>query len=193
MQNPSEISSNGLHDLIKSSYKRNNEAEELGARNGYRLDHKLSNSEHKVFVDPDNNSTVVFAGSRKAGDWLITNPAVAVGLGKMTPRYDASQKVVNEAKNKYNGKVTTIGHSVGGWLSENVNNADKKYTVNKAVGLGDVGKTVRKNQTDIIVNNDIISPLTYTQKHKGKLIKIKNKNINPLVAHNYKHLKKINI
>lgn len=193
MQNPEEMSSNGLHDLVKSSYKRNNEAEQLGARHGYVLDHKLSNSEHKVFVDPDRqSSTVVFTGSRKAGDWLVTDPAIALGLGKYTKRYKDSENVMKQVKEKYNGPTTTVGHSLGGWLGENVK-ADKKYTVNKATGLGDVGKTIRSNQTDIVVDKDPVSVLSATQKYKGNLIKVQNKNYNPLVSHDYKHITKINI
>lgn len=194
MNDFNDINSNILHDLIQSSYQRNNTAEDIGLKHGYRLDHNLSNSEHKVFSNPDKqDSTIVFTGSRKAGDWLITDPAIALGLGKYTPRFKASEEVIQKAKEK-NGSnnVNTIGHSLGGWLVENTS-GNKKYTVNKASTLSDVGKTIKKNQTDIIVNGDIFAPLTRSQKHKGKLIRIKNNGYNPLDAHDYKHLRKINI
>lgn len=192
-KDPNKLDSNQLHDLIKASYQRNNTAEDIGMKHGYRLDHNLSNSEHKVFVDPDKQtSTVVFTGSRKAGDWLITDPAIALGLGKYTKRYKDSENVVKQVKEKYGGQVDVAGHSLGGYLASNVK-ADNKYTVNKAAGLGDIGKTIGKNQTDIVVKGDIVSPLTYTQKHKGKLIEVGNKSYNPLVSHDYKHIKKINI
>lgn len=191
---PNALNSNTLHDLIKSSYKRNNTAEDIGLSHGYRLDHELSNSEHKVFVNPDNqSSTIAFTGSRKAKDFLITDPAVVLGLGKYTQRYKDSQQVVNKAKEKYGDNINSIGHSLGGFLSENVKGVKRKYTVNKLEGIDALGKTIRKNQTDIVVDKDFASPISYTQKHKGKFIQIKNNSYNPVVAHNYKHLKKINI
>jgi hypothetical protein len=191
---PNGINSNSLHDLIKASYKRNNTAEDIAMKHGYRLDHELSNSENKVFVNPDNqSSTVVYAGSRKAGDFLITDPAITLGLGKYTKRYKDSQNIIHRAKEKYGNEINTVGQSLGGWLSENVKGVKHKYTVNKLAGIGDIGKTISKNQTDIVVENDIPSLLSKTQKHKGKYIKIKNNSYNPVEAHNYKHLKKINI
>ena len=192
--NNKSLTSNSLHDLIGAGYQRNKKAEEVGFKHGVQLDHELSNSNHKVFVDPDkHNSTVVFTGSRKASDWLITDPAIALGLGKYTKRYKDSQKLISKVKDKYSdSKITTTGHSLGGYLAENVK-ADKKYTVNKATGIDGIGKKINKNQTDIVVKGDIVSPLAYTQKHKGKFIKIENSSINPIVSHKYSHLKKINI
>ena len=190
-KNPEEVDKNTLNDLVTASYKRNREAEKLGEKNGYVLDHKLSNSQHKVFYDPvKNSSTVAFTGSRTVGDWLITDPMIALGLGKYTKRYKDSQKVVNQAKEKY-GSVDTVGHSLGGYLAGNVKGADKKITINKAEGLDGIGKTISKNQTDIVVKGDIVSPLAYTQKHKGKFIKIENNNLNPLVSHDFRHVKKL--
>lgn len=190
-KNPNETNINGLHDLIESSYKRNRQAEDAGFKHGVQLDHNLSNSEHKVFVDPNtNNSTVVFTGSRKASDWLITNPMIALGLQKYTPRFKNSEKLVKKVKDKYNGTITAIGHSLGGRLAESAK-ADKKITINKAVGLGDIGKKINKNQTDIRTNKDIVSGLATTQKYKNNLVTIKTKGANLLDAHSYKHLKKI--
>ena len=68
-----------LHDLLDSSYKRNSEAEMLGNVHGLKLDHELSNSEHKVFVDPDKNSHVVFTGTRKI-PYLINDASLLLGL-----------------------------------------------------------------------------------------------------------------
>jgi hypothetical protein len=163
---------NMLHDLLKASYKRNKEAELIGNQYNVKLDHHLSNSEHKVFHDPNtNSSSVVFTGTRKFGD-LITDGAVAVGLGKYTKRFKDSDKVIKDIKNKYpSTNITASGHSLGGTLSEHVK-ADKKITYNKGVGLGDIGKTIRNNQTDIRTTYDPISILSNTQKHKNKMINI---------------------
>lgn len=161
-----------LHDLINASYQRNKAAEKVGNQYNVKLDHHLSNSEHKVFHDPNtNNSSVVFAGTRKAGD-LLTDAAIAVGLGKYTKRFKDSERVIRDVRNKYpSTNITASGHSLGGSLSEHVK-SDKTFTYNKGVGLGDIGKTISKNQTDIRTNYDPISILSTTQKHKNKLVNI---------------------
>ena len=179
-----------LHDLINASYQRNKKAEELGNKHNVQLDHQLSNSEHKVFRDPNtNNSSVVFTGTRKFGD-LLTDAALAVGLGKYTKRFKDSERVIRDVKKKYpDTKVTSVGHSLGGFLSENVK-ADKKITYNKGVGLGDIEKTISSNQTDIRTKFDPISILAGTQKHKNKLVSINSGVFN---AHGTQNLKNKNV
>ncbi len=192
MDNPNNLSKSGLSDLLQASYSRNKKAEQLGANSGMALDHSLSNSEHKVFYDPDKKkSTVVYTGTRKFGD-IITDGMLAVGLGQYTKRFKDSQKVLNETKKKYGDDVTTVGHSLGGYLAENVKGAKQRVTVNKAVGLGGIGTTVRANQTDYVVNKDPVSLLSGTQKYKSKdsLKKIAYKGNNLITAHKYSHLKK---
>jgi hypothetical protein len=40
-----------VKDLLQASYKRNGEAENIGKTYNLKLDHSLSNAEHKVFID----------------------------------------------------------------------------------------------------------------------------------------------
>lgn len=183
-----------LYDLLNASYKRNKQAEQIGSRHGIQLDHNLSNSEHKVFVDPNtNNTNVVFTGTRKFGD-LLTDGAVAMGLGSYTKRFKDSDKLIKDVKNKYpNTQITASGHSLGGTLSEHVK-ADKKFTYNKGVGIGDIGKKINKNQIDIRTKNDPVSFLTKTQSHQNNLINIKSRSLNPHSTDNLiKNRAKINI
>ena len=67
-------------------------------------------------------------------------------------------------------------------------------TYNKGVGLGDIGRTIPKNQTDIRAKSDIVSALALTQKHKnGDLINLKTPILqNPLEAHGLDNLDKLN-
>jgi hypothetical protein len=183
---------NFLHDLLDSSYKRNKEAEMLGNTHGLQLDHDLSNSEHKVFVDNNNNSHVVFTGSRKVGDW-ITNGSLALGYEQYTPRFKNSSKLIDNVKNKYNNDINVYGDSLGGRLAEHVGHKAKKViTNNKAVGKNDLFKHINNNQIDIRSGSDPVSILgSYTQTG-GKKKTIKNTNyINPFKAHSIKNLKKL--
>ena len=188
--NNNEIQPNKLYDLIEASYKNNNEADRLGRKHDLQINHRLSGNEHKVYVDKENNPTIVFTGSNKANDWLQTNPMIALGLQRKSKRFQDADKLVEEVKKKYNGKLTTVGHSLGGRLAEHVN-SDKIYTVNKGTGLGDIGRTIQKNQTDIRTINDPFSILSKTQNHKNKLIEINNNSNNLIDAHKYSHLKKL--
>jgi hypothetical protein len=185
---------NFLHDLLDSSYKRNNEANMLGNTHGLKLDHDLSNSEHKVFVDNNNNSHVVFTGSRKPSD-LFTNGSLILGYEQYTPRFKNSEKLIDNVKDKYNNEINVYGHSLGGRIAEHVShkkNVKKVITVNKAVGKNDIFKNINNNQLDIRTGSDPTSLLgSYTQTG-GQKKTIKNtKYINPLKAHSYKNIKKL--
>ena len=187
------LNKNFLHDLIDSSYKRNKEAETIGKTHGLTLNHELSNSENKVFVDPDQNNHVVFTGSRKVGDW-ITNASLGLGLEKYSSRFQNSSKLIDDIKkSKPNNKIIVYGDSLGGRIAEHVGSkVDKVVTNNKAVGKNDLFKKINSNQTDIRTGSDPISFLgAYTQKGgKKKVIKNTN-NMNPFKAHHFSNIKKL--
>ena len=188
-----DLNKNLLHDLLDSSYKRNFEAEMIGHTNGLKLDHDLSNSENKVFVDHDNNSHVVFTGTRKPND-LITNASLLFGLENYHPRFISSKKLIDKVKSKYNNKnnkITAYGDSLGGRLAEHVSDkVDKVITNNKAVGKNDIFKKINSNQIDIRSGSDPVSILgAYTQTG-GQKKTIKNTNVfNPIKSHSYKNIK----
>ena len=185
------IHKNFLHDLLDSSYKRNKEAEMIGNVHGLKLDHDLSNSENKVFVDPDNNSHVVFTGTRKVGD-LITDASLLLGLQDYHPRFINSNKLIDKVKSKYNNKnINAYGDSLGGRIAESVSDkVDRVITNNKAVGKNDIFKKINSNQIDIRSGSDPVSFLgAYTQTG-GKKKVIKNTNyLNPLKSHSYSNIK----
>jgi hypothetical protein len=185
-----DLNKNLLHDLLDSSYKRNFEAEMIGNVHGLKLDHELSNSENKVFVDPDNNSHVVFTGSKKPDD-LITNASLLLGLQDYHPRFIKSKNLINKVKSKYNNNINAYGDSLGGRLAEHVaDKVDKVITNNKAVGKKDIFKKINSNQIDIRSGSDPVSFLgAYTQSG-GQKKTIKNTNyLNLLKSHSYKNIK----
>lgn len=178
------VNPNQLKGLLSASYERNGRAREIGSKLGYKLDDSLSNAEHKVFTDDNNNPYVVFTGSRKPGDFLISDVALGLGLGRFTPRFQSSKKLMDDVKNKYKDKfITTAGHSLGGSLSEYVG-GDKVITVNKGVGIGGLFKNLPKNQTDVRTGADPISILSRTQTGGNQYT------IRGNYSHTYKHLNK---
>ena len=181
-----------MQNLIDASYKKNYGAAKIANENGYTLDKKLSNREAKVMVNKVNNTpTVIYTGSRKATDW-ITNAQLAVGLLANTQRLKRSKDLMNEVKEKYKGKhVTAIGHSLSGSLVE-ATSADRKITVNKGVGLFGIGKRIKQNQTDIRTSTDPVSLLSKLQVNKKKIVIPHTTYLNPLRAHSYLDVGKLN-
>lgn len=183
-----ELDSSHLQALIQGSYESNNMTDKTIQGTGYSLDRDLSNRQHKVYIDAQGNPNVTYTGSRTAGDWLFTDVPLAVGLGKYTHRYKSSQRLLGKVRDKYQGRpVTTMGHSLGGYLAESVG-GDKVVTVNKGAGIDALVKRRRKNQTDIRTSTDPVSALSAFQRG-GRKITIKTK-LNPVKAHSYTNLTK---
>jgi hypothetical protein len=183
-----QVSKQQLSSLINASYQGTNAGAKTAEKEGFKMDSALSNRKHKVFTDAENNPHVVFTGTRTLGD-VITDGALAVGLGRFTNRFQDSKKLVQKVKNKYNKPVTASGHSLGGSLAE-YSGADKIITLDKGAGLGDIGRKIKKNQTDIRTGTDPVSLLSLTQTG-GKHITIPKTNYaNLLYSHDKSHLTK---
>ena len=181
-----KISSNEVKDLIEAGYSRTGDAEDIGKRYNLTLDKQLSNINQKVYYDKERNPTVVFRGSKSKDD-AMTDGLLALGLEKYSTRFRESKDLMNDVNKKYNNKpVTSLGHSLGGTLSEYAG-GDKIITVNKGVGISGIGKTISNKQTDIRSRNDIVSSLSNFQAG-GRKITLKTKNINPLKEHSHKNL-----
>jgi hypothetical protein len=94
-------------------------------------------------------------------------------------------------KQKYgDDNVTAIGHSLGGSLAE-ASGIKNRVTFNKGVGLGGIGKQIRRGQTDYRTKGDWVSLLSKTQKYDNKSHKpsgayhedLNTNAIDPLSAH----------
>ena len=153
-----------LYNLLNTSYVNQKEAKDK-LKNDYNYDSELSTNKNKIFVDKDNKPHIVSRGSKTLGDW-IDNGLIAVGLTKHTHGYKELERTVKKVNEKYDNKPNLYGHSQAGLFVENINKNDKNnaYTLNKAVGLGDVGKKISEKQEDYIVSNDLPSYLHFTQK-----------------------------
>jgi hypothetical protein len=186
-----KISSDKLNNLLKASYKNNDEAGKIADKNGYKIDRELSTNQHKVFVDGRGNPNVVYRGTQTLKD-VMTDGALAFGMIKNTTRFDQSKKLMDNVKSKYKDKyITTAGHSLGGSLAEAVG-GDKVITVNKGAGIDNLLKKRKSNQTDIRAGGDLVSALS-TAQSGGKMITVKNTNyVNPLVSHDSNVIRNLN-
>lgn len=183
------VSRDQYKSLIDASYQGTNAGAETAAKQGFTMDRELSNRKQKVYTDANKNPHVVFTGTRTLGD-VVTDAALAVGLGRFTQRFADSKKIVQKVKQKYGKDVTASGHSLGGSLAE-YSGAKKVITFDKGVGLGDIGKRIKKNQTDIRTTTDPVSLLALTQ-HGGRKVAIRDSSfVNPLYAHDKRHLRKL--
>ena len=183
-----KMNSQNLNQLIKSSYAGTNEAEQIGQKLGYKLDRDLSNRKQRVFVDENNKPIVTYTGTRTLGD-VITDGALAVGLGGFTQRFQQSKSVADKARLKYGQPLTIVGDSLGGSLAEHsARKNDKVITTSKGVGIGGLFKKVNKNQTDIRAPLDVVSLLSLTQSGGKKKTIPNSVYLNPLQSHNYRNV-----
>ena len=179
---------NSLRPILEASYSKNKKAKQLLEQQNYTLDKRLSTKEAKIFISPTGTPNIAVRGSKSVKDFLISDPLLALGLGKLDPRQKSTNKLIKKTKKKYGSDPNLYGHSLGGALIDNAKTTGKIITFNKGSGLSDFGKKIKKNQTDIRTSGDLVSLISKTQKGKNKLT-IKNNNI--LKAHGLKNLKSI--
>lgn len=151
---------------------------------GYKKDTNLSGKRVQVYSNNEGKSVVVHRGTAGFKD-IITDMKFSLNKKafKSSDRYQHSKRIQEEAHKKY-GKhnTTTMGHSLGGALAENVGRkSDKVITVNKAASLSPYSKKIPKNQVDIYSKKDLVSKLSH--HHGGKKVVIEAKTRNPLTEH----------
>jgi hypothetical protein len=190
----SKITPVELEDLIKASYKKSTDAQQIANKYNLKLDSELSSPEQKVFIDKKGKPIIAYRGSASSNiknftrDWLMSDVGILTGTSQYDPRIKRSMDVYEKVKKKYSNKTPTlIGHSLGGHIAELVGEKDEGQkriiTYNKGAGIGDIGKKINKDQTDIRTGGDLISALSLTQSG-GKKITVKNTNfLNPIYAH----------
>lgn len=188
-----KLTTREINDLIADSYQKGND-KDIERKYGLQKDRGLSTNQAQVYTDTVGNPIIAFRGSKTAADWLITDTALALGLEQFTPRFQQSQKLVEKVEKKYHSPVTTLGHSLGGSLSEYSNPHGKVITLDKGTGLSSIGKHIGKNQTDIRAVGDIVSLGSLTQPHDNKIITIPKTAhiISPLLSHNAQLVTRVN-
>ena len=75
------------------------------------------------FTDENGNPNISFRGSKTIKDWVVSDLAILTGNQQYDPRFKNSVKLTKEVKKKYENKPINItGHSLGGSISDYVNN-----------------------------------------------------------------------
>lgn len=173
-----------IRPILEASYQNQKEASKTLAKHGYTYDKKLSTNQSKVFVDSAGNPNIAFRGSKTVKDWLISDTLLAVGGSKLDPRFQEAKSLTKAVEKKYGKPADVFGHSLGGALAEKSGAKGNITTFNKGAGIGDIGKKIPANQTDIRTRNDVVSALSLTQKHDGDLVNLKTSLLqNPVKAH----------
>lgn len=145
-----------LQPILEASYKSQGEAQSSLGKLGYTYDPELSTMENKVFIEKaTGRPSVAFRGSTRVSDWLIEDPAIALGIE--TPKQRRARELVQKVEAKYKQPTDVYGHSLGGARAELSGASGNIYTYNKAVGLGQIGKKLSTRQTDVRVARDIVS------------------------------------
>ena len=167
--------------ILKISYMNPDQAKsELGSL-GYKYDSELSTPESKVFLDRKGRPNIAFRGSKRVvDDFLGSDVKLALGLDKYDKRFQEAQTLTKLAEEKYKKPVNVFGDSLGGSLAEKSGASGKIITHNKGVGIGDIFKTIPKNQTDYRNKNDAVSLLSLTQNHLYNNLIEKDTGKNPL-------------
>jgi len=170
---------NDLGDLLKNSYQPQKVAAANLSKKGYKLDPQLSTMASKVYVSPNGKPVITHRGTTTVKD-IIDDGLLAVGLGKYGFKYKGAQRLTKKVEDKYKQNADVVGHSYGGWLAENSGAHGDILTLNKAVGLGDIGK--KKNslrQLDVSTRGDLVSALGATQNANKEVIDNRFKSKDP--------------
>ncbi len=173
-----------IKQLLELSYKPQKTASEAMGKKGYEYDPELSSMQNKVYVK-DGQPIITYRGSKTVADW-VDNAKLALGM--KSKAVDNAIRLAEKTKQKYGVAPITVGHSRGGYMAEKAGERvqGKTITYNKAVLPVDIGKTIRKDQTDIRTNLDLVSLPSITQRGKKRTINVK---ANPIKAHDLKYLK----
>ena len=86
----------------------------------FELDDELSTEEHSVFFNKTTNETVIaYRGTTNLDD-VKTDSHILMGRERNTARFKRSEAVYEKTRDKYDGVITTTGHSLGGGISLHV-------------------------------------------------------------------------
>jgi uncharacterized alpha/beta hydrolase family protein len=187
-----------LSDVLAVGYKKEEEQQKYFSDNNYIRDNQLSNADNQAYFNKNENKLIFnVTGSHKIKDFLFTDPLLAFGGIKLTDRYKQSDKLLKEAKKKYQPeKTTVVGHSLGGSIAGLIGTGDDVFTLNKG---STIGSTIRTNEKAYRSGGDVISLLNSGSK-RIKTLKNPNENYfkNGLLgqiyqAHNLKNIQNSNI
>jgi len=179
-----------LEKIPKACYKNQKEARNDLENLGYKYDNDLSSNDSKVFTDADGKPHIVHRGTNKMRlQDLRSDIMLGLGLQKYDNRFKEAKHTTQLVRDKYNQEPDVFGHSLGGALAEKSGSKGNITTYNKGAGLGDIGKMIPKNQTDIRATRDPVSIISNLQKYNGSLKEIQSPQTQGLLeAHNLNNL-----
>lgn len=169
------LSPDQIQGFLKKSYEKN-----PSSFNDFQIDKSLSGERVQVYYNPAlRQAVVVHRGSAGAKDWLVNDAGLMVGY--RGNRFSHAQDIQNKAEKKYGAKnVTTLGHSLGAKVAEEVGQNSKEIiTLNKPTVDT---KKVSNKQYDIRTTNDLVSGLSGIASSKNKTT-ISSGFRNPLTEH----------
>lgn len=127
------------------------------------LDYQLSTEEHSVFHNTTTNETVIsYRGSTNLDD-VKTDSHILMGREKNTERYKRSEAVYENTRNKYDGTITTTGHSLGAGVSLHISEKydTRGYHYNPAISSTQVFSTDHyDNQSEQTIYRTKLDPVS---------------------------------
>ena len=156
-----------LYHGLQASYGNKASIQKLD-RDGYHLDHSLSNGNEQVYYNNKKHKLLYsVAGTHNISD-IGTDVYLGLGLIKRTNRYKEAENVLKEAKSKYNiNNATIIGSSLGGNIAGYISSTDDRVlTHNKGASFF---QPVRSNETHFRNNGDLVSIANANSTHTTNL------------------------
>lgn len=194
------LSGKKINKILKLSY--DSEKKDTGR---FKIDRKRTNEKTTVLNDTKagGRKIVAFRGTNPSDvNDIVSDLSLAVGLEANNNRFKNAKKIANNVrkdaiKEGKDSKITFVGHSLGGSLSEFA--GDKKrdtiVTVNKGSGIKQINKKIGDKQTDFRSRKDAVSLLS-TFNTGGKRRSLQNNNRQQLGkrgAHSFEPIKNLNI
>jgi hypothetical protein len=195
-QNNKTIKGRGLEAGILKQFLYNSYHFNKGQNiEDYIMDTILSGERVQVYSNPNNLTCVIVHRGTGSTKDIYNDIAISVGIGKYTNRYKQSDKIQNQAENKYRPlgyKIISLGHSLGAYYNNNVGNPDERINLNGAVTPSEMifNNKVDKNTTNINSKFDPISIFNRLQNDKNQII-IKDNQLNLLNQHKVSQLDKL--
>jgi hypothetical protein len=168
-----------MKDLLKKSYDS-----QLNDYNDFVVDRSLSGRRAQVYHNPNTKQTiVVHRGTQGARDWVTDLQYGLYGSKRAMNlrRFQHANRIQQEAEHKYGrDHLTTIGHSLGAAIAENVGKDGEVLTLNKPALFTEHTKNPR--QIDVRTSRDPVSILRPIHG-KDKLITIPSRSKSLLTEH----------
>jgi hypothetical protein len=168
-----------IKNLIDASYVKGNKS-----LDGFDIDNDLSDQYVKVYKknSEPSHAVVVHRGSADLTDWYLDSKIARGQSIEDSSRYKHSLEIQKKAEAKY-GKdnVSTVGHSLGSYLSSKVGKDskevinlnkpvvpdnllgkanDKEHTIRSSGDIVSVGQRLRNDKNDRVIQATTSNPLT---------------------------------